>query len=312
MKVNCAIILGPFHEPNNFLGIDSLKFTLPFLNTPLLNISINYLIPHASKIFILCLSNHSDIVRKHIISYKIPIEIITTDKFEGMSYIFSVLSSKLESQYFILCKGDIYGLEPLKPLLESFLSYNADMYLSLSKTQEEGDLLCLDSMNYLRMYNVDECPFIKNEKMFLTTNYYIKDFYIIKTSIIKNIPEIFKQFKKDIIPYFIKINKKIKSMEDNIFQIKSEKQYMLQLSFKNTMIDISNGSKYNMIDSNCNIGEDVCIEDSIIGENCLLGYKSIIKHSIIMDNCIIEPYSVIESCIIGRNSRIKSKSKLKD
>jgi len=312
MKVDCVIVLGPSGEFYPLVGEQTQKFSLPFLNTPLLNLSINYLSPHASKFLIFCLKKYEKDVCSLVTEYEVPIEIITTESYEGMSHILLTAKSKIASPFFVMCKGDIYGLEPLNPILESFMGVNADMYLSLNRNVEEGSLMCLDSSNYLKMYNSEDFPFIKNEKLILTTNFALKDFYIIKTSVLNVIPPNLYSFKSNIIPYLIRLNKRIKAIENMIFQIRNINDYLLQLELKNNLTDMKNTSSCNILDASCNIGECAVVEDSIIGENCLVGYKSIVKRSIIMDNSTVEPYCIIESCVIGNNGYIKSKSELKN
>lgn len=314
MKVDCIIVLGPSGELYPLVSEKTQKFALPFLNIPLLNLSIDYLSPHALGIFVFCLEKHADIVREMTRESGVSIEIITTGSYEGMSHILATARPKLRSSHFIMCKGDIYGLEPLRPLLESFVDLDADMYASISKEPEEGSLMCLDSCNYLRMYHTEEFPFVKNERMVLTTRFALKDFYVIKTAVLAelcNLPGNLYSFKGNIIPYLIGLNKRIKASENMVLQIKNMNDYMSQLDFKNNLAGTTKNHVYNLIDSDCSIKGGAQVEDSIVGEKCLVGQGCRVRRSILMSNVEIGPNSVVDSCIVSSDSIIRSSSDIK-
>lgn len=310
MKLDCVIVLGPSGEFYPLINSVTQKFKLPFLNTPLLNLTINYLYPNASKIFIFCLKKYLKIVLELTKDYKIPIFIQTTDSYEGMSHILSVAKKLITTSHFILCKGDIYGLESLSEIIDGFINLDADVYAPLSRTSDDGSLICLDALNYLKMYDQEEIPFIKGEKIVLTTEFIFKDFFILKKSIIENLPENFYSFKSNVLQHFIKLKLKIKCMENKIFQIRNMNDYLTQLDFKNKLIGIGKTFSYNLIEESCIIEDKTTIEDSIIGADCIIGHGSIIKRSIIMNGVIIEAYSFIDSSIISSKSHIKGKSRL--
>lgn len=313
MKVDCIIVLGPSGELHPLVSERAQKFSLPFLNIPLLNLSINYLTPHASRIFVFCLEKHESAVREMIKVCEVSIDVITTGSYEGMAHILSVARSRLQSSHFIMCKGDIYGLEPLRPLLESFVDLDADVYVSIDECLEDGSLMCLDSCNYLRMYGTEEFPFIKNERLNLTTRFSLKDFYIIKTTVLEELhsmPENFYSFKSNIIPHLIRLNKRIKVSENMILQIRSTKDYASQLDLKNSLAG-PRCRAYNLIDSSCTIKGGALVEDSIIGEECLVGQGCRIRRSILMNNVEVGPNSTIDSCIVSSGTIIRSCSEIK-
>lgn len=314
MKVDCIIVLGPSGELYPLVSEKTQKFALPFLNIPLLNLSVNYLSPHASRIFVFCLEKHASAVRKIVVDPGVPVEVITTSSYEGMSHVLAIARTKLRSSHFIMCKGDIYGLEPLRPLLESFVGLDADMYVSISKELGEGSLMCLDSCNYLRMYRTEDFPFVRNERMVLTTKFTLKDFYIIKTAVLADLqdaPGNLYSFKGNIIPYLISLNKRIKASENMVLQIRNMDDYMSQLDFKNSLVEIPRSPPYNLIDSDCSIKGGALVEDSIIGEKCLVGQGCRIRRSILMSNVEIGPNSVVDSCIVSSDSIIRDSSEIK-
>ena len=101
MKVDVVIVIGP---TNNFQPLTQPKFKLPFVNVPLLKLSVNYLIPYAFRIFIICLEEYLEEIKLMLNDYKIPIEIIKTQSYEGMGYIFNILKRKIKTEFFILSK----------------------------------------------------------------------------------------------------------------------------------------------------------------------------------------------------------------
>lgn len=307
MKLDCVIVLGPSGEFYPLINSHTQKFKLPFLNTPLLNLSINYLSSNSSKIFIFCLSKHSKTVLKLTKNYEIPIFVQTTESYEGMSHILSVSKRLVTTSHFILCKGDVYGIEPLNEIIDGFISLKADVYASLCKAPEEGPLMCFDEYNYLKMYDTEEIPFIKGEKLILTTEYNFRDFYILKKSVIENLPNNFFSFKSNILQHFLGLKLNIKCMENRIFQISNINDYLTQLDFKNSLIDIERNLSYNLIDGTCNIYDNTIIEDSIIGPNCVIGHGSTIKRSIIMNDVVIEANSIIDTSIISSKCIIGNK-----
>lgn len=314
MKMDCIIVLGPPGELHPLVSEETQKFALPFLNTPLLNLSINYLSPHTSRILVFCLEKHAGAVREMVKECGVPIDVITTGSYEGMGHVLSVARQRLQSSHFIMCKGDIYGLEPLRPLLESFVSLDADMYASVDGGSGEGPLMCLDSCSYLRMYNTEEFPFVRNEKLVLTTRFSLKDFYIVKTAVLAelhDLPNSFYSFKSNIIPHFISLNKRIKVSENMVFQVRSMRDYMSQLDFKNSLAESLRPRTYNLIDSSCSIESSALVEDSILGEGCLVGQGCRIKRSILMSNVEIEPNSSIDSCIVSSGCTIRRCSEIR-
>lgn len=309
--MDCIIILGPSGEFHPLTTDDFPKFALPFMNIPLINLSINYLTPFASRFFIVCLEKF---VKKidEILVCNVPVEMITTTSYEGMGYILNLLRHKLKTTYFIMCKGDIYGLEPLNALIESFMKSEDDMYVSIIKTTKESPVLCIDSLNYLKMYNSEEIPILKNQKYFVTTEYAIKDFYIIKLSSFGMLESSLYCFKNNILPFLLQKRIKIRVGENMIVQIKSLTEYQSQLELKNHLLGSSESYAYNLIDPECELSSNIDIEDSIIGANVVIEGGSSIKNSIIMDNTIVKMDCQLDSCIIGRDCIIYNKSKLKD
>ncbi|ELA41388.1 uncharacterized protein VICG_01629 [Vittaforma corneae ATCC 50505] len=311
MKMDCVIILGPSGEFHPLVTEEFPKFTLPFMNTPLINLSLNYLVPFASKFFIVCLEKHVKTVNE-ILECAVPIEFITTTSYEGMGFIINILKPRIKTSHFIMCKGDIYGLEPLKALLESFIKSNDDLYVSISKSSKESPIMCIDTMNYLKMYNSNEIPLLKNQKYLVTIEYYIKDFFIFKTSGLGTLDNSLYCFKNNVLPFLIQNKLRIRVGENMIVQIRSMEDYLSQLDFKNHLLGSLESYVYNLVDPECHLADNIEIEDSVIGANVIIGDGCVVKRSIIMDDAVIQNDCHIESCIVGRGCVIYYKSELRD
>lgn len=311
MKLDCVVILGPSGEFHPFVTEDFPKFTLPFMNIPLLNLTLNYLCPFASKVFIVCLEKY---VKKlgDFLKYDVDIEIVTTPSYEGMGFILNMLKGRIKTPRFVLCKADLYGLEPLNTFLESCMHSDDDIYVSIIKTKKESPVMCIDSKNYLKMYNSSEIPTMKGQRYLLTKEYAIKDFFIIKSDCIFPIDRSLYCFKNNILPFLIQIKLKIRVGENMVMQIKDMDDYMVQFDVKNHLLGSSESYVYNLVDSECLVSDNVEIEDSIIGSNVVIGNGCVIKKSIVMDGTVIENDCNIESCIIGKECVIHGKSELKN
>lgn len=301
MKVDVVFILGP---SDKFHPINAPKFTLPFLNVPLLNSSMNYLCPVASKIFIVCLEEHSLLASTMLKEYKIPIEVISTSSYEGMGYILNKLTKRITSDIFIMTKGDIYAQEPLIPLLEGFTLSNDDIYAIAERSNAQCPILCIDSQNKLVGTQEGKIPLIKNGKIKVTTELAMRDFYIIRTACLGQLDESLYRFKINVIPHLIKENKRIRIGEGQILQIKDFNDYVKQLDIKNTLLGCSDGTEYNLIDDTCEVEDGAHIENSIIGSNVKIGNNTILIRSIVMDFAEISNNRKYERCIVDSNNGI--------
>lgn len=311
MRVDCVIILGQSSEFHPLVTEDSPKFLLPFMNVPLLKLTLNYLSPFAAKIFIVCLEKHARKVQC-IADSTLPIELFTTTSYEGMAFVLNAVKKKIRTNWFIMCKGDIYGLEPLNTLLESFIKSDDDIYTSVEKTTKNATVMCIDSRNYLKMYNSSDIPLLKNQVYTITKEYAMKDFFIIKTNCFDTLESSLYCFKNSIIPFLLQSKLKIRIGENMILQIRNISDYLTQLDLKNHLLGSSEPYTYNLIDPKCVLAENVKVEDSIIGANTQIGAGAIIKNSIIMDDVRISEECVIESCVLGNRCVIFKKSELKD
>lgn len=318
MRLDCVIILGPPGELHSLATDDCPKAALTFLNVPLINLTVNYLNPVASKIFIICLEKYSKKILQVIKDGKHPepltasIEVITTASYEGMAYVLNNMSSRIMSPYFIMCKGDIYGAEPLHPILDEFLITGDDIYVSIvNNPSNEKKIMCIDSKRYLRTFNSEDIPFIRNSRYKITKRFDIKDFFVIKTKCIQNrIEDTLYCFKNNVIPYFLENGIKIKVMKDKILQVKTMESYSSQLDLKNAIKD--GCGIYNMFELDTFISDSAFVEDSIIGSRTVVGTNSTVKRSIIMENVIIGEGCIIDNCIIGPGSIICDGSELKN
>jgi NDP-sugar pyrophosphorylase family protein len=301
MKIDTVFIIGP-SEQLHPLALP--KFQLPFLNVPLLNLSVNYLTPISSKMFIVCLENQIDIISQMMKDCKVSFEIISTSSYEGMAYILNTLHNKITTEYFILNKGDIYGQEPLKPMIEGFILSNDDIYASVERTNINGLTMSLDPLNRLVGFNEDRIPFIKNFKMRVSTEFVFKDFFIIRKSSIGKLDQHLYGFKSNVIPHLIKNKVKIRVGENSIFQVKNFRNYVMQIDFKNTILGLMDGTEYNLVDSRCEISEEAHIENSIIGTNAIIEGRTTVSSSIIMKNSILKENQRYERCVVDSNNKV--------
>jgi NDP-sugar pyrophosphorylase family protein len=301
MKVDVVFIIGP---TNNFQPLTQPKFKLPFVNVPLLKLSVNYLFPYASRIFIVCLEKYSEEIKLMLNDYKIPIEIIKTQSYEGMGYILNILKNKIKSDFFILSKGDIYGKEPILPLLTGFSALNDDLYVSIEKSNKKDTLICINFENKLISYNPEEVKIVNQMKM--TVDYVVKDFYLIKKRLLKSVEftNDLYGFKKNVIPYLINQNLNIRVGENCIFQVRNIKDYLKQLNFKNLIQNTNESNEFNLIDQNIMLSNGVKIRNSIIGSNVKLGYKTEVNRSIIFDNVELMSEVKYENCIVDSENLI--------
>lgn len=302
------IVLGPCVELYPFVTGDTPKFALPFLNKSLLQHSIEYLGLFSKQIFIMCLEKYKGLVISHTNHYKYPIEIITTENFEGMSYIFNILKSKLKSPNVIFCKGDTYNMHPLKPLLENFVASEDDMHLSTDVTNKGNPVISYDQHGIIFSYNTDQIPFIRNKRLLVTTECLIKDFYIFKSSILNNLPDNMFGFKNNILPYLIMNSFQIRMIDCKNFQVRNLNDFISQLEFKDYII--LDDADTNMMASCIDIQDAKSITDNIIGSKTSIGKGSSVRRSIIMDNVKIGENCIIDHCIIGNNVKIYSNSSL--
>lgn len=301
MKIDSVFIIGPSDQLH---PLSQPKFQLPFLNVPLLNLSLNYLAPVTSRIFIVCLKTQTETIAHMIKDCKIPFEIISTGSYEGMAYILNTLQSKIQTEYFILNKGDIYGQEPLKPMIEGFMLSNDDIYASLERSSSNDVVMSLDPLNRLVGFQENKIPFIKNSKMKVTTEFVLKDFYIIRKASFGYLDSNLFGFKNNVIPYLIENKVKIRVGENSIFQVNNFKKYARQIDFKNTLLGLMDGTEYNLIDNKCEINEDAHIENSIIGANVNIRGKTTIISSVIMPNAVLKENHKYERCVVDSESNI--------
>ncbi len=63
---------------------------------------------------------------------------------------------------------------------------------------------------------------------------------------------------------------------------------------------------YTYFGANCNVANDVKIENSVVGDNCVIGEGARISDSVLMDFAIVGPGAILNSAIVGRYSTIDS------
>lgn len=300
MKVDIVFILGPSEQ---MYPLTAPKFSLPFLNVPLLTLSIRYLAPVASKIFIACLEEHHTDILRIVKDCRIPIEFVQTASYEGMSYVLGIIGKKISTPYFIMSKGDIYGQEPIRPLLEGFIMTGDDLYIKVEKSTSDNKIMCIDQQNRLVGFDDEEIPFIKNSKIRVTTEFVMKDFFIIKKSSILDLEDSLYGFKNNVIPHLIQDDKIVRLGENTIFQVLKFTDYIKQIHFKNTMLGCTDGTEYNLINADCEIDESNSVHNSIIGSNVKIGINAVIKESIIMDNAEISDKARYHRCILDSSNQ---------
>ncbi len=68
--------------------------------------------------------------------------------------------------------------------------------------------------------------------------------------------------------------------------------------------------EYTLIGRDCEIGDNVWIENSSIGDNCIIEDNVTIRNSVVMDFVNIEKHSSLNKCVVGRYTTIGSGSLL--
>jgi len=63
---------------------------------------------------------------------------------------------------------------------------------------------------------------------------------------------------------------------------------------------------YTYFGANCEVGEDVKIENSVVGDNCIIGKGARISDSVLMDFAIVGEGAILNSTIVGRYTTIES------
>lgn len=309
MKVDILIVLSSDGEFHPFISENHPKFKLPFLNVELLDLTLNYLAPCSAHTFIVCHESQSNTVVKMVSKRRNSIEVIPLKSFEGMSSVLNMMRKRISTNYFIMCKGDIYGLEPLNPVLKAAVETGDDLYCSVYKASKAGVVMCFDTENRLLMYNSKEFPFPKNGPIHCSIEYKLRDFFLVKTGAVGNFSENLFRFKDNVIPALIKSNKIIRLFENPICQITSMSDYMAQINFGKIHCHHDRGR--NLIGPNCFIEDGTVIEDSVIGSSVIIGRNVIIKRCVIMSGAEIKPNCVIEDSVIGHHAIIHEKSYLK-
>jgi NDP-sugar pyrophosphorylase family protein len=301
-QFDSIIFLGPSVDFYPLVTSKNPKFSLPFLNKPLLNHCLDFVGPYSTKIFILCLEEHRDLVRHLTKNYILAIEIISSHGYEGMAYNLNIIKNRIKSENLIICKADSYNIASLKSMLEAFVITGDDLHVSFDRSIDNNPVITVGSDGYLYSYNTDDLPYVKNQKLTVSSEYILKDFYLLKSSMIMSIPAGIFGFKNHLIPYMLQTQKRVRLIENSIFQIRTINDYILQLDLKNRQI--LSGSISSLLGKNVKIGFGSEIQDSIIGNNCTIGSGVYIKRSIIMKNATIGDNCVIEHSIVGFNSTI--------
>lgn len=309
MKVDSVIVLGPAHELYPLVDSGTPKFALPFMSVPLLNCTLTYLAPVSSRIFIICLEQYREIVLDLTQSCTLPIEIICNRAYEGMGYCFNLLRCRIRTSIFILCRGDMHYAEPLRPMLESFAESQDDIHASAYRVARNCPMMCISNSGLLLSYNTDEIPFMRQEKMTVTIEYRLKNFYICQSEIICRVPIDAFGFKNNIIPFLIADDAKIRLIDNKNHQIITLDDYTKQLEFKNNFLMSARSC---IIENDFVYDKSTSISDSIIGFPCTVGSRSTLCKCIVMNSVVIGNNCVLESCIIGNGATIPDCTRLKN
>lgn len=310
--VETIIMLGPAPELYPIVTEKFPKFELSFLDTTLLNHTINYVQEFSSKIHILCLEQYLLNVNHIISQYKVPINIIPLNAYEGVGFCLNSLKNSIEADVFIFCKADMFFQDSLKPMLENFLisddAVHASMY-QYPKNPRGNPTIFMDGSSYLIPFNGKDIPVPKYGTITASVEYAFKNFFLCRK---RNIFDIINQkivykhdnikcdifgYKNDLIPLLLQNNMKIKIMQDDNFVVSTIKDVRTQLKFKDCLVCDDRSTLY--LDGAKVDGQPLS-SDSIIGYSVLIKKKCHIKKSIIMNDTTIESGTYIDNSIIGR------------
>lgn len=321
--IDTIILLGPSSALYPLVSDKIPKFELPFVNTTLLNHAINYVHPYSSQIFIFCLEQHRNNVHAIIKDYTFPIEVITTVAYEGMGHCLGLLRNRVRLDTMVICRGDMYYVDSLGPMLENFFASSDFIHASIyqeshtAKNNNHGSAqrMFIDGSDHLIYFSDDEIPFLRGEKIFASDEYALKNFFICRSDILKLISENshsdlktnFYSFKKNVIPFLLLSNKKIRIIKNDNFVVSNLHDYSKQLHFKNNFVE---SKKYSLCFDNSSVEDSTDLIDSIVGCYCVIRKGCSIKKCVIMDNTTIMDGCILENCIIGFGVTIIEGSKL--
>ena len=313
--VDTIVLLGPSSALYPLVTDRVPKFELPFVNTTLLNHTINYVHPYSSQIFIFCLEQYRNNVHAIIKDYTFPIEVITTVAYEGMGHCLSLLRNRLRLDTLIVCRGDMYYVDSLGPMLENFLTSSDFVHASIYRESRNSghssaQRMFIDSTDHLVHFSDSEVPFLRGEKMFASAEYAFKNFFICRSDILRIISENTENlysFKKNVIPALLQRGKEIRIVKNDNFVVSSLRDYSKQLRFKNSFVE---SKKYSLCFDNSSVEDSTDLIDSIVGCCCLIRKGCCIKKCIIMDNTVIMDGCILENCIIGFGVTIIEGSRL--
>lgn len=229
-----------------------------------------------------------------VADYDFPIEIIYNRAYEEIQQSLSLIASKITTENFILCKGDIFFRDQLQMAYQRFAISNDDMHAFVYEAIEDEPVMSIDSNDYLCGYNSEYIPFRSRNKILMTVNYALFNFYICKSELLTILDGDFIGCKEEIIPFYIRKMKRIKLQESINFQIATIDCYMKQLNFIEDSEETSN-----LIEENTEIHHTSNIKDSVIGEDCRIGVETHVWNSVIIGDTYIGSYCDITESLIG-------------
>lgn len=306
-KVDSVIALGPSLGFYPMTPENNPKFMLSFLNENILQHTIRYLEPHSTKIFIFCIEEYKNMVARLIKGFTSEIEIVPTDGYDGMGFVLNMVRTRIKSNAFILCKADMYCTEPLGRMIASFEASGDDVHGSFYKAENSETVMLIGEDGQLYRYNAEKIPRFIKARMLLTSEFRLKNFYIIKTELIDKISVGAFGFKRNIIHLLLKKKKRFRIFQDRNFLIFDIKAFSSQLDLKNTLLEDRPDT---MFGHGFKSAEAVVVADSIVGDECTVDRNCRIAKCILMNNIVVEAGCTLEGCIVGQNNVIPEGSRL--
>lgn len=307
MKFDSIILIGPSPGLQPLVTEYVSNAELSFLGTPLLNHAINYVGPHSAQIFIFCLERYRNNIHALIKNSQFPIEVITTHAYEGFGHCLNLIKTRLTKESFILCHADMYFYGTLHSIVECYKENNVEVLVSFFRFPGDNNIMTLTDMGDLISYNSEKIPFLENAHITMSMEYKLKNFFICKSSVIKNIPVDAFSFKNNVIPILLENRKKIKLIKTSHLLISQIKDYKKQLDVKNNEL---NSTVNSICHESISMDETSDIQGSIVGSGCVIHKHCRIGESIIMEDVTICDNCVVYKCILGKGAVVCEGSRL--
>ncbi|KAI5168401.1 hypothetical protein PAEPH01_0098 [Pancytospora epiphaga] len=300
MKVDSVIAIGPSQNFYPLTSQNNPLFMLSFMNENLLQHTLRHLAPFSNKIFIFCIEEYKEMVGKLVKGFSTPIEIISTEGYDGLGFVLCVVRSKTTASTLLLCKADMYFPASIDYLVENFEKLGDDIHGYIYKTGNTEPVMVLDGDGRLYVYDSERMPH-GHIKVLITNEYKLKNLYIIRTKLLVRLTVLDFGFKRSILKKLMKNKSKFRVFRDDNFSVSNLKDFESQLLLKTAFLESSPDCLFG---ENVEILEENEIQDCIVGDGCKIDRNSKLTRCILMEGVVIEQGCTLTDSVIGANSII--------